>query len=532
LKVVLSNRIETGRVMSAYEAINGVLKMTQLSLSLFHHLALSETAMPLVSYRDVPKMLGIVLKTPWKGFIKMESDVWQKQEIARDFLEHNGQLGVSADIPVKLITDYLKSLEVKTKGLPIAGKASELLSGFYDRWNYALWDYLHDHFKLYAYESLVSRYKGSEINIYKSEMAQLVNDTFGGQNWDTLMISPKTKQVLTWFLLSPDWTISTARQALAPTGIGSSTKTPEGRKMRAKYGRRFWLKAMLYYGFLMNMLNSLNRKKDMEDNPQYYPDQDEYGFWDYTMFGNTIGQQTRLFTGRYDDGSESYLRWGKQFREFPELFFDETGFNFPQAAFKRLGAKVAPLFQTISQIFTGKSPSGFENYDLKGKRKLDWVVGVGKTLLHTPLPFSTKAALRKDKEWNPTNLFAPSSKGMSKRRASDLMEIAIGKGDDEYLRQVLIGCYRNNLDGYVVFKNTLRRIVSDYRSEESRLLKTAEDFKEKAKQATGVNKAYYYRKAVDIELDVVRAKTSRARIEQAFGELDIAKKKFPDVFAE
>jgi hypothetical protein len=433
---------------------------------------------------------------------------------------------------VKQITGYLKSLEVKTKGMPIVGKASELLSGFYDRWNYALWDYLHDNFKLYAYESLVSRYKGSEIEIYKSEMAQLVNDTFGGQNWDTLMISPKTKQVLTWFLLSPDWTISTVRQALAPTGMGSSTKTPEGRKLRAKVGRRFWVKAMLYYGFLMNMLNSLYRKKDMEDNPQYYPDKDEYGFWDYTMFGNTIGQQTRLFTGRNDDGTESYLRWGKQFREFPELFFDETGFNFPQATFKRLGAKAAPLFQTISQIFTGKSPSGFENYDLKGKRKLDWVVGVGKTLLRTPLPFSTQAALRKDKKWNPSNLFAPSGKGMTKRRASDLMEIAIGRGDDEYLRQVLIGCYRNNLDGYGVFKNTLQRIVSDYRSEETRFLIDAKGFEEKAKQATGANKAYYYKKAKDIRIYAETAKHSRARITQAIDELRVAKIKFPDVFEE
>jgi len=532
LKVVLSSRIETGRVMSAYEAINGVLKQTQLSLSLFHHLALSETAMPIVSYKDVPKMLGVVLKTPWKGFIKMESDVWQKQEIARDFLEHNGQLGVSADIPVKQITGYLKSLEVKTKGLPIAGKASELISGFYDRWNFALWDYLHDHFKLYAYESFVSRYKGSEIDIYKSEMAQLVNDTFGGQNWDTLMVSPKTKQALTWFLLSPDWTLSTIRQALAPTGIGSATKTPEGRKMRAKAGRRFWVKAMLYYGFLMNMLNTMSRKKDIEDNPQYYPDREEYGFWDYTMFGNTIGQQTRLFTGRNEDGTESYLRWGKQFREFPELFFDETGFNFPQATFKRLGAKFAPFAQIPFQIFTGVSPSGFENYDVKGKRKLDWVVGVGKTLLRTPLPFSTQAALRKDKKWNPTNLFAPSGKGMTKRRAADLMEISISRGDDEYLRQVMIGCYRNNLDGYTIFKHTLSRMVSDFRSEETRLLKTAEEFEEQAKKATGSSKIYYYQQAADIRVSVEQATHSRARIIQALDELKIAKVKHPDVFGE
>ena len=75
-------------------------------------------------------------------------------------------------------------------------------------------------------------------------------------------------------------------------------------------------------------------------------------------------------------------------------------------------------------------------------------------------------------------------------------------------------------------------MVSDYRSEETRLLKSAEEFKEKAEQSTGANKAYYYRKAADIEADAKKASMSRARIKQAFGELDIAKKKFPDVFED
>ena len=208
LKVVLGNRIElqgaAGKIQSAYESLNGVLKQTQLSISLFHHLALSETAMPIASYRDVPKMLGVVLKTPWKGFIKMESDIWKNQELAKDFLEHRGQLGVSADIPVQKIASSLKSLEVRFKDTPLAGQAAKLINSFNERWNFALWDYLHDHFKLYAYESLVSKYKGSDIDTFKYETAQLVNDTFGGQNWDVLMVNPQTVQLMTWFLLSPD----------------------------------------------------------------------------------------------------------------------------------------------------------------------------------------------------------------------------------------------------------------------------------------------------------------------------------------
>ena len=110
------------------------------------------------------------------------------------------------------------------------------------------------------------------------------------------------------------------------------------------------------------------------------------------------------------------------------------------------------------------------------------------------------------------------------------MEIAIGANDYEYLRQVMIGCYRNNLDGYKVFSYTLQSMVGDYVSDESRLLKTAEEFEELAKKAKGVLQATYYKKAANIRIDAKAANQSRARIIQALDELKTAKIKFPDVF--
>ena len=538
LKVILGNRIElqgaAGKVQSAYESLNGVLKQTQLSISLFHHLALTETAMPIVSYKDVPKMLGVVLKTPWKGFIKMESDVWKNQELAKDFLEHRGQLGVSADIPVQKIASSLKSLEVRFKDTPLAGQAIKLINSFNERWNFALWDYLHDHFKLYAYESLVSRYKGSDIDTFKYEAAQLVNDTFGGQNWDVLMVNPQTVQLMTWFLLSPDWTVSTMKQALALTGFGSATKTIEGKKMRAKAGKRFWLKAMLYYGAGINILNYLNRKEDMEENPEYYPDKDDYGFWDYTMFGNTIGNQTRLFMGRYDDGSERYLRWGKQVREFPELLFDDTGFNFPQATLKKLGGKTAPIVQTISQIFTGKSPSGFDNYDLKDKKGTEWLYGLTKTIMKTPLPFSTQAALDKTKEWKFSNIAVPSSRGMTSRKAGDLMEIALAANDEEMMRQIFIGCSRNKINALNIFEGTMNRMKRDYRIEETKLLREADELMAKAKdpKTPSYDKTYLMKRAAQKIEDAKLAQKPQALFKIAMGKLKQGKIQFPEVFGE
>jgi len=539
LKVVLSNRIEldgtAGKVLSSYETINGLLKQTQLAVSLFHHLALSETAMPLANYRDVPKMLGVLLKTPWKGFLKMESEVWQKEDSAIDFIEHLGQLGVSADIPVQKITSQLKGLEVKFKGTPIAGKATKLAFGFYERWNFALWDYLHDHFKLYAYESLVSNYKGKDIETYKFEMASLVNDTFGGQNWDVLMVNPQTVQMMTNFLLSPDWLVSTMRQALAPTGIGSAMKTKEGRAIRRKAGARFWLKAFLYYGVLINSLNILNRKKDMEDNEEFYPDKEDFGFWDYTMFGNSIGSQTRLFMGRYSDGTERYIRWGKQFRELPELFYDETGFNVPQAAGKKLVGKAAPALQIIPQLFNGGvTLSGFQNYDLKDKKGQEYVFGVLKTLMKAPLPFSTSTMLDKTKDFNASDFVVPSSKGMTSRSAGKLMETALIINDLEMIRQVVIACTFNQINSVKVFDNTKSRMIIEYRAEETRLLKEIKDLEEAINnpKTKPQDKGYYMKKIAEKKADILLSKDSKLMLEIILPKIMEAQILYPDVFGE
>ena len=339
---------------------------------------------------------------------------------------------------------------------------------------------------------------------------------------------------MTWFLLSPDWTVSTMRQALAPTGLGSAMKTKEGKKMRAKMGRRFWLKAMLYYGALINTLNYLNRKKDMEDNPDYYPDKEDYGFWDYTMFGNTIGSQTKLFMGRYTDGTEEYLRWGKQFREFIELFYDDTGFNFPKSFFKKVGGKAAPVPQFASQLFTGKTLSGFENYDLRDKEGLEHLWGLGRTIMKTPLPFSTKAALDKNKEWKYTNLFAPSSKGMTARKAGDLMEIALTNNDTEMMRQIFIGCSRNKINGLDIFSGTMGRMKRDYRAEETRSLREADQLEAEAlkPETKPYDKTRLLEKAARKRENAALARKPQQLFKVALGKLNNAKRLFPDVFGE
>ena len=233
-----------------------------------------------------------------------------------------------------------------------------------------LWNYLHDGlkiacFKMFA-EQVEQRVRKEGLTEEQREQlldeaGQYVNDTFGGQYWELLNVSPALIKWLRRGFLSPDWLISTQRHFLANFGFGSlysesgflnylnynrdnikrafgaDIPRDENRRFRSKNAKQCYLLGVCgFFYVMMNALNALFRAQDEEEekakademrreNPDYqspyelaYPDGMKW--YDYTMYGNTLGQQTHLFMGRYNDGAEWYVRWGKQFREFPELF--------------------------------------------------------------------------------------------------------------------------------------------------------------------------------------------------------------------
>jgi len=493
LGVVFDSRIsfDNSRALKAYEGINAVFKKAQLSLSLFHHLALTESALVIGGIKSTIKMwAGIPVESMWKG----KKGAWVNAEMAKDGIKNGLQLGASADIPVQSINGMLATARAKTNNVPFLGKLTKLLETANEKWDAVLWDWMHDGFKVLAYENLVSKADPNKVDMktYKREAAQLVNDTFGGQNFDVLMVNPKTIQIASWTLLSPDWTVSTIRQALAPTSFGSVMKTPEGRKIRAKAGAAFWAKAGLYSFVFVNLLNYLNRKRDMEENPQYYPEFKEVDptFWDYTMFGNTAGNKTYLFGGRYNDNREEYVRWGKQFRELFEYFYDDTGINIPKAAINRIGAKGSPNVQLAFQMFSGETPSGFKNYDLKDKDGIDWIMGATKTLSRQLLPFSVQGIFRDDKEFRWYNMAFPSKAGTSEPQLENLLyrrlKSAIRWGDgvltDNVVREIGIDALRNGILPHKLGKNVTSRLASEFGREIREGLKTPEDYIKKANE--------------------------------------------------
>ena len=360
------------------------------------------------------------------------------------------------------------------------------------------------------------------------------------------------------FLLSPDWTVSTIRQALAPLGVGTlyksdsfwgSFKKGSPAMARRKHGTMFWLKAAMWYGAGVNILNSVARKKDMEENPELYTE-DQLAILDksikdvdlsnqeevaaylkdlskLTMANNTIGHKTHLFDGRYEDGKERYIRWGKQFRELPELFMDESGVNFPRPMLRKLGGKAAPQVQILSQAFTGKTASGYENYDMRNKDGWEYTMGIMKMLSKSAFPFSTSSMIREDKEWRPMDLMMPSSKGMSAYKAEEYFFRGSAAQDPQYVSEVYEGSIRNNLDAYTLFNSAMNRHERTLERESTDLSSNLDELVEqKNKETDPKKKNELAGRILEIKTRQLDVEAARQSMKQAMDLLDLYTKEY------
>ena len=411
-------------------------------------------------------------------FDNMRDAMMKVQEKLKDGNGISGTVAV-ATMPLKVVTQLLSLVN---KGM--------------DR---ALWDFLHDGLKLATYRMRADKTKErakkkgwteEELSRALDEDGQFVNDMFGGQHWDVLGASHRTLRYAGRVLLSPDWNASTTRHFLALTGYGSiwneatfenfkqyyqrlwnKELTPEdegrrGRQISALlcYGIGF----MVFYEAFANGVNAAFRAMDEEKerkkaeemrktNPDYKSMYElAYGdegmkWYDYLMRGNSLGQQSKIFLGRYADGTEMYIRHGKQFREVPEYLFNHKGeLEFPGPMVQRMIGKANPMVRMTLDDINYLSDFQASHADQEIQRKYGKSIGLlYKDALYWA-PFLIPS--QENKEFKAVDFFFPSSKGFSPWKAQSYFKDFILSGDMEGVVMTYQSCKRNGIDAEAQIK--------------------------------------------------------------------------------
>ena len=387
------------------------------------------------------------------------------------------------------------TVALATMPLKVATQMLSLINKGMDR---ALWDFLHDGLKLATYRMRADKTKErakekgwteEELSRALDEDGQFVNDMFGGQHWDVLGASHRTLRYAGRVLLSPDWNASTTRHFLALTGYGSiwNEATFENFKQyykRLKHkelipedeGRRsrqisallcYGIGFMVFYEGIANGINAAFRALDEEKerkkaeeirktNPSYksmyelaYPDGMKW--YDYLMRGNSLGQQSKIFMGRYADGTEMYIRHGKQFREVPEYLFNHKGeLEFPGPMVQRMIGKANPMVRMTLDDINYLSDFQASHADQEIQRKYGKAIGLlYKDALYWA-PFLIPS--QENKEFKAVDFFFPSSKGFSPWKAQSYFKDFILSGDMEGVVMTYQSCQRNGIDAEAQIK--------------------------------------------------------------------------------
>ena len=409
---------------------------------------------------------------------------------------------VEGNVAMKAGSSVTFPLEVATELLRMSQKGLDV----------ALWSYLHDGLKLATYQLRAERtmerakklnWDEDMLNKALDEDGQFVNDMFGGQHFDVLGISKKMQTILDFIFLSKDWLISTTRHALSIFGYGSiwneasvknfweyykhvlgrgeMTKEDYLRLSRSKSGLLcYGIGFLIGYEGLSQLVNAAMRAWDEEKqkekadeirktNPSYkspyelaYPD--GMHWYDYLMRGNSLGQQSKIFMGRYADGTEMYIRHGKQFREIPELFFDaKDNFAIPGPMVRRMYGKSSPLLRGM--IDTYKWYLSPDYADKEMQRKYGENLGLIPKLGSYYVPFAVPT--QKDKEFKMLDLVFPSSKGFSRYKAQDYFKTFIMSEDKQGLAMTYNACVQNGIDPEVQLKAAISSVKALEASEMS-----------------------------------------------------------------
>ncbi len=332
----------------AIETFNATSKRAMLSLSLFHHMALTESGNSVLGrwYNPIRGLVligedGKLVQRPHKKGLNL----LENAKFLEDAIGHGLQISHTSDHPVDRTNRQLARLETALSGVPVLGTAARRLRQGQQWWDTALWDRYHTGLKALGYYEAVNEFlkdndtaTPEEIEVAKEKAARHINDAFGGQEWESHMwLSPKARQMFHWAMLAPDWTVSNAR-------IFSETfhqaHDPQLRKLQLRYWRNM---AVTLAGTAMAFQYAIYQAfGDDEENDNPFPWQNEAGKeWDIDI--TPLLRAYMHATGRELEGRR-YTHFGKQAREVMGWLTEpfKTGFG-----------KASPAVHTATEQILG-----------------------------------------------------------------------------------------------------------------------------------------------------------------------------------
>jgi hypothetical protein len=116
--------------------------------------------------------------------------------------------------------------------VPVLGDAVNLANRMQSWRLKGLWEDTHDALKIATYNDAVAKaLPGAPVGAHevKQQIASLLNDAFGGQEWETkFWLSPQVRKLMSRGLLAPDWTLSTLRSVPFLSDVASGARAGFG----------------------------------------------------------------------------------------------------------------------------------------------------------------------------------------------------------------------------------------------------------------------------------------------------------------
>lgn len=471
---------------NAYDTVNNFAKGCKFLFNGMHAVALTESAaahegiIPFKTFKTLGNLPKII-----DGIKNNNFEVFKNSPTVKRAIKDGVQFGSITDINIGEFNTFIDGVSNLADKLTFgAGKiVTKPLKAYIEANNKFLWNYLHNTYKLHAYENLIKRVsKNGKITLtdnIRKEIGQLVNDTFGGQNWDALGINPKTLTNARRLLLSPDWNMSaTVRQSLAvfsseaaqkflnefakssklgaaarelsrKLGLSSFTNDIKGAGIRGKLARKYFMTFLIQTAIYSNLINACNRAIDKHNNPDKYENGINYSSYSNNRFTEKDGTVKKIvdtlfprpYIGNDKNGREIYARTGKQALEIPEIIED-----LPNSAIRKAASKTSPLINPVATKISDELTDNWNKSSIPERYK------------DTFTPFTISSGKN---DFQPINMFYSTSKGLNAYKAREYLKECILKGDTEAIEKFKPKMKANKID----FNRQMKRVYKELEQE-------------------------------------------------------------------